>query len=192
MRALAFGFVALVALGACGPAATAPPAGPTDAVPIPTRDPAAAVRAEALDGPFRLVLELADDTWQAGEPIEGRARLELREGAGGVDLVGSGGGLLAFDTVEVDGRRRMEAAWTADCAPFRLDPGAPLTAGLAKSGGYSAEDPDAAFYRAFFADPLFRLLEGRWEIAAVATFAVGECGGRVVTLRAPLTVTIEP
>jgi hypothetical protein len=29
------------------------------------RDPSQAVRAEAVDGPFRLVFELADDTWRS-------------------------------------------------------------------------------------------------------------------------------
>ncbi len=157
-------------------------------MPAPTRDPSAIVRAEAGQGPYRLVLELEGDTFAANEPIDGRARLELASGA--VELVGAGSGLVAFDIVEVGGSRRMEAAWTSDCAPHHLEAGRPIETAIVKSGGFSAEDPNADFYRQFFADPLVRLPAGRWEIAAVATFAVGECGGREVTLRAPITITV--
>jgi hypothetical protein len=61
-----------------------------------------------------------------------------------------------------------------------------------KSGGFAAEDPDAAFYRTFFADPLVRLPAGTWEITAVADFSEGACDGAHHTLRAPITVTITP
>ena len=63
--------------------------------------------------------------------------------------------------------------------------------GIVKSGGFSADDPDAAFYRAFFSEPLVRLPAGRWEIAAVASFVVGDRRPEH-SLRASITVTVEP
>ncbi len=175
---------------ACVDGPTASPSG--EAVPVPTPPPGPIVRAVDVDGPFQLVLELAGRSFAAGEPIEGRAWLELVPGAGAFDLWGSGGGLIAIETVQLDGTWDLRAAWTADCAPHRLAPGAPIGGGLVKSGGFSEDDPNAAAYRAFFADPLFRLPAGRWEVAAVAAFAVGECGGPEVALRAPIEIVVTP
>jgi hypothetical protein len=185
---------ALLVVAGCATTTTpAPSAGPSAtpvATSLPTGDPAGAAMSEAVDGPFRLVFTLRRDTWRAGEPIDGRARLEIA--TGGADLVGSGSGLVLFGFRELGGSRRMDPAMTADCAPYRLEAGAPIVTGITKSGGFSAEDPDAVFYRTFFADPLVRLPAGRWEITAVATFVVGACGNPEHTLRAPITVTVEP
>lgn len=174
------------------PSPTLPVGSPTAepaATPGGSRDPGQAVHTEATAGPFTLVFELGDDTWRAGEPIAGRAWLTVAGGS--AELYGSGSGLLAFDFREVDGSRRMEAAWTDDCQPYRLEAGSPLSSGITKSGGFGGDDPNAAFYRAFFADPLVRLPAGRWEITATASFGVGDCGGER-TIRAPIMVTIEP
>ncbi len=54
------------------------------------------------------------------------------------------------------------------------------------------DDPDVAWYIGFANDPLLRLPEGRWELAASATFSVGECGGDWIELRAPITITVGP
>ena len=189
MRRLLVGLAVLVVAG-CGPTVSPAPTAAPSATPGPTPQPSGAVRAEAVDGPFRLVFELAKDTWRAGEPIDGRASLEIT--AGGVELVGSGSGLVLFGFRELDGRRQMGPGATADCKVYRLDAGRPLATGITQSGGFAGEDPDAAFYRAFFADPLVRLPAGRWEIQAFAFYAVGACGNPEDTLRAPLTVTVAP
>jgi hypothetical protein len=151
---------------------------------------AATAHAEATDGSFRLAFDLPRATWQAGEPITGRARLEVE--AGGADLGGSGSGLVGFEFREVGGHRQMGPAWTSDCRQYRLGPGAPLISGITKSGGFPGEDPDAAFYRSFFADPMLRLPPGTWEITAVAEFSEGLCDGAPHSLRAPILVTITP
>ena len=155
-----------------------------------SQDATAPAHAQATDGPLRLAFDLPRATWQAGEPITGRARLEVE--AGGADLGGSGSGLVGFEFREVGGHRRMGPAWTSDCRQYRLDPNAPLTSGITKSGGFAGEDPDAAFYRSFFADPMVRLPAGTWEIAAAAEFSEGLCDGAAHSLRAPILVTITP
>jgi hypothetical protein len=69
----------------------------------------------------------------------------------------------------------------------------PLSSRLTKSGGFTAEDPDAAFYQAFFADPVVRLPAGEWRITAVASFTEGEgCTGKAVMLKVPITITVTP
>lgn len=182
--------LAAALVAACGSGASASPS--AEAVPVPTARPGATVRAVDADGPFRLILELAGRSFAAGEPIEGRAWLELVPGAGAFDLRGSGSGLIAVETIQLDGTWDLRAGWNLDCGSHRLAPGEPITAGLVKSGGFTEDDPNAAAYRAFFADPLFRLPAGRWEVAAVAWFDVGECGGPEVTLRAPIELVVTP
>ena len=46
----------------------------------------------------------------------------------------------------------MGPASTADCRTFAIGDGSPITSEIVKSGGWSGEDPDAAFYEAFFSD----------------------------------------
>lgn len=160
--------------------------------PEPTETNAPPARAEDVEGPFRLVFELPKTTWQAGEPIEGQAVLSL-VGAGSTELSGSGGGLIAFDILEVGDRRHMEAGWDSSCASHRLEAVRPIVSGIVKSGGFTAEDPDADFYRAFFADPLVRLPPGDWQITAVASFVDGRgCAGQSYLLRAPILVHVTP
>ncbi len=122
-------------VGAC--ASPAPSSSPAPTNPMPTSSPGATptAHAEATDGPFRLVFDLPRDTWQAGEPIDGRARLEIL--AGGADLAGSGSGLVGFEFREINGRRQMSPVRTSDCRQYRLDAGAPLETGITKSGAFA-------------------------------------------------------
>jgi hypothetical protein len=181
--------VAIVVAACAGPPnGSSTPAAPSSSA---AQGSAYPVRAEASDGPFQLVFELPAATWQAGQPIDGRASLGIA--TGGADVGGSGSGLVGFEFREVGGHLQVGPAWTSDCRQYHLDAGAPLVTEIVKSGGFAAEDPDAAFYRSFFADPLVRLPAGTWEIAAVADFTEGgACDGAQHTMQAPITVTITP
>jgi hypothetical protein len=180
-----FSFVATalcLALVACGADTTSPSSGPTSAP----------ERAEDIEGSFRLVFELPKTTWRVNEAINGVASLEVGGGVG-TDLGGSGGGVFVFDFAEVNGTRRVGGVSTADCAPYRLDPGRPMTSGLKKSGGFSADDPHAAFIQAFLLDPVVRLPAGDWTITAVASFVEGKgCSGASRMLAAPILVHVTP
>jgi hypothetical protein len=170
-------------LAACDSAAQ-----PSAAVPVPTAASSGVVRAEAVEGPYRLVFELEDDTFAVDEPIDGRAWLET-DGEP-VQLWASGSGLVLFDLREIGGTRGMGGA-TDDCHAYDVD-GRTEPMPIEKSVGYSMDDPDAAWYISFANDPLLRLPEGRWELAASATFPVGECGGDWIELRAPINITVGP
>ena len=78
----------------------------------------------------------------------------------------------------------------ADCAIHVLATDRPILSPITKSGGYSDDQPDAPFYRAFFADRLVHLPTGEWDITAVAEFAEGECGGPAHALAAPIRVRV--
>ena len=148
-------------------------------------------RAEATDGPFRLEFVVPKSTWRADEQIVGQASLSFA-GQGGIDLGGSSGGLIGFGVSEVGGTRHMGVAADAACFSRRLEAGRPMVSGLMKSGGFSGDDPNAAFYRAFFADKGYHLPAGTWEIAAVASFVEGrDCRGASHTITARLRIRVE-
>jgi hypothetical protein len=66
-----------------------------------------------------------------------------------------------------------------------------LTSPIKKFGAFSDDQPDAAFYRAFLADPVVRLPAGDWAISAVASFVEGKgCSGASRMMTATVTVHV--
>lgn len=168
--------VALAIVG-CGPASSESPTATQGAV-------------TDEEGPYRLTFVVANTTPAANEPIEGQAQLELRLGQR-AQLSGAGGGPFAFEFAEITGARKVIPVWDAACAGHEVRAGAPLASRIVKSGGWSDEEPDADFYRAFFQGPEVRLPPGVWDITALATFSEGAgCGGRSVALRATVRVEV--
>jgi hypothetical protein len=154
---------------------------------VPVLDPGP-VEAESTDDRFRLTLTLPTATWPAEAAIEGEAVLALDQGA--VELGGSGGGLIGFRYNQVGGRIVVDPIWTADCARHRLTATEPIRTPLAKSGGWSEDDPDAAFYREFLQADGVRLLPGLWDITAIAA---GGCGdGPTVSLETTVRILVTP
>lgn len=147
--------------------------------------------ARDADESFELVLRVASARYGANQPIDASATLSYLGPEAGIDLVGSGSGLISFSARQLDGRLDITGGQTADCAPYRLDRARPMEVPYAKSGGWSNDDPDAAFYKAFFADPVFRLPRGAWRISARAGFTVEECGGVSHALGAEVTIVVE-
>jgi hypothetical protein len=196
---LAAAIVALAAVLAagCGAPPGSPAAGSPSSVEPATSNPSTGtapssgpVGAADVDGPFRLELVLPRATWSTSEPVEAQATLRYLL-PGTVELGGSGAGVLGYSALELDGTRRMDAAWQGDCARWPLGGGAPITTGLVKSGGWSGDDPNAAFYEAFFADPEYHLPAGRWLITAHAMFVEGpDFGGAQHELRASQEITV--
>ena len=89
---------------------------------------------------------------------------------------GSGSGPVEFLIAEVGGgRRTMGGAMTADCRPSSYARGVPVDVPLVKSGGYTGDDPNAAFYQAWYADPVLRLPAGRWQLRVTAIGFLAPC-----------------
>jgi hypothetical protein len=147
--------------------------------------------ARDADQSFELLLRVGSTRYTANQPIDVSATLSYLGPEAGIDLVGSGSGLIGFTAKQLDGRLDITGGHTDDCRTYRLDRAQPMVVPYAKSGGWSNDDPDAAFYRAFFADPVFRLPRGRWQISATAAFTVGECGGPSHALDAAVTIVVE-
>lgn len=172
--------IPLLALGSLVAACASPPP------PTPPATPEV-VRAADAELPFSLVFELPRSTWQAGEAIEGI--VSLRVAAGGPSAVyGSAGGPFMFTYRELTRTRVVEPVADAACAPHPIDPGAPITEPLGKSGAWSETDPDGPFLHDFLTRPDVRLPAGDWAVTAAAIFSDGVmCDGRSYDL----TATIE-
>jgi hypothetical protein len=148
-------------------------------------------QAESIDGPFQLTFVLPRTSWHSGEAIVGEARLSLIRGAK-AQLSGSGTGLVAFRFRDLSGNRLVEPAWTADCKHYLLAAGDPIDSEITKSGGWSEDEPNADFYRAFFADPDLHLPGGDWEITAIASFLEGpSCDGPGHLIETPIRIHVE-
>lgn len=152
-----------------------------------------AVHALATDGPFRLDFTLSSSTYRTTDSIEGQATLSVTDGRNRA-LYG-GGGIIIFSYAEVGGTRHMDGSRTLLCGRFTLQAAHPLTQVLTVSGGWDPADPNAAFYRVFFADPQIQLPAGTWEITALATFSEGEalgCGSTKHDITATIRLTVTP
>ncbi len=149
-------------------------------------------RNATISGDYILEIALPKTVWSTNEAIQGEATLSLTTGMAR-DLGGSGSGLILFGFEEVAGTRVMPPAMTDDCQGYRIAPDAPLRRSLKKSGGgWPADDPDAAFYEAFRADPQIRLPPGQWRIRAIATFSdTGDCGA-AVTIDTSIDIRVVP
>ena len=136
-------------------------------------DAPASARAEG--GGFILETSVPRRLWGPDEAIQVVTSLTYAGPAPRATIWASGSGVVAFDLVEVGGRRRMGGAATSDCASYPYERGVRTAVPFAKSGGWTGEDPDAAFYAAFFRDPQLHLPIGRWRITASASGFLAEC-----------------
>ena len=135
----------------------------------------APVSGSDTSGDFTLTISSPHSVYSASDAIDVQAALSLAQGAGSTSLSGSGSGLIVFGIKQLDGTRQMDGISTADCAlgRYTVSPADPLVVPFWKGGGFSASDPDAAFWRSYFADPLLHLPAGEWEISADASFDEG-------------------
>jgi hypothetical protein len=158
--------------------------------PAPT---ALSSHAETTLGDFKLTFDVPKTTWTSSESISGTSRLEYL-GSGPSALSGSIGGPLGFELNEVNGTRNLGPVYDDACAFKAIDKGFAVTAALRKDGGYDADLPSASFYASFFADPLYRLPPGDWEISAWADFESDPhgCSGPEYKLKATIRVHVTP
>jgi hypothetical protein len=127
-----------------------------------------AIVVEGRDKGFALSMRVASGVFDAGEPIDIGAILTWEGAEPTATIWGSGSGPVSFGLQQVDGDIVIGGMMTADCGKHDYARGVPVAIPYSKSGGFTAEDPNAAFYRAFFADPVLRLPAGRWRVSANA------------------------
>ena len=148
------------------------------------------VRAEDRDSGFLLTISTPHLVWSANQPISVSAEFSYL-GPGSVAVAGPGpGSHVAFAVVELTGSREMQPLRLLACQYWEMGRN-PLAYPFRKGGGYSPDEPNAAFYAAYFDEPEFRLPPGRWEVSALAPFSLGDCGGRSIGLKASVTLTVQ-
>lgn len=174
-RAVAAG-VAIVALasGAC------------DATPAPSAAPGG----RAMANGFVLETSLPKDVWAPDEAIDVRTTLTYVGPEDAAGVWGSGSGLVSFVLAEVGGTKSVGGAARSDCRPYRFARGVATDIPFAKSGGWSADDPNAAFYQAFFADRLLHLPPGRWSLQVSADGMLAPCAADAPRLAATIPAIV--
>lgn len=152
----------------------------------------AETRAVDQDRDWVLTITSPKSNWATREAIVVTAELRYVGPGAGTEFFGSGSGPLFFDFSEVGGTRVLGGGGHSDCKRYEIQADAPLVMPYRKSGGWTAEDPNAVFYRGFIADPLLHLPLGEWEVGVRAGFSMPPgCSGRSVSLRASVVLTVE-
>ncbi|HUQ79232.1 MAG TPA: hypothetical protein VM427_10240 [Patescibacteria group bacterium] len=153
-----------------------------DAGPSSTDQPVAVGGRVVAEG-FVLEVRLPSQTFATTDAIPVRTTLTWTGAPGGGRIWGSGSGPVSFTFNELGGAgRTMGGAMTADCGMKEFPAGVPTEITVAKSGGWTGEDPNAAFYQAWYKDPALHLPAGRWQMrVSVGGFlAPCEMGARTI------------
>ena len=173
--------VIVLVLAACGEA-IAPTGSPgqssspaTPPAPEPSEVSGQPVVLEGRDAGFALSLRIGSDAVDAGAPLDVGATLTWEGAEPRAAIWASGGGPVSFGIKQVDGDIVLDAVQTADCAQHDYTRGFPVAMPFRKSGGFSEDDPNADFYRVYFADPVLRLPSGRWGVAATTSGFLVPC-----------------
>jgi hypothetical protein len=177
-RRAAFGFVAFLVLG-CGSA----PSSPAGARPV---------AAEARDGSFVIQIAATQERYAAGEPIMVATRLTYLGPRSEIQVAHAGAGPVIVGLEQLDGPFDPGGGSDASCRHSVLKAGVPVEAAYQKSGGYTGDDPLAAQYKAFFADPAVRLPAGTYRFTAQVQLSEEDCGGVRHDLTASITVSVVP
>ncbi|HUG48141.1 MAG TPA: hypothetical protein VMP67_06980, partial [Candidatus Limnocylindria bacterium] len=141
---------------------------------------------------FSLTLASDGTDYFSGDVIGAQASLGY-EGRPGetVTLVGSGSGLVTFSVQQLDGDLSMGSPRTGDCRSYQMTAGEPHVYAYRKGAGWSADDPNANFYRSWVEEPDFTLPSGTWRIEAYTEFYVGDCAGPLHEMKASIVVTVR-
>jgi hypothetical protein len=151
----------------------------------------AGVSATSRSGDFELTVHASKMAYEVGAPIHVTAALTYHGGAP-VDISHAYKGPLGFGVVEPVNGLTLSPAWRQSCQTQTLAPGDRLTKDFVKSGGFDGADPSAGAYASFFADPGVLLSAGTWHVYAAAEFSIGDCGAASSSMRAEITIRVDP
>jgi hypothetical protein len=155
------GLALLVTIAAC------------DAAPAPSDTGPIIVRA-ASDG-FVLETSIPKRVWTSTDVIPVTTTLTWTGPAVTQGVGTSTDGPVSFGLKQLDGTLEMGGAQDAVCDHKSFDRGVATPVPFGKSGGWTADDPNAAFYRQFFADPRLVLPPGHWRLSVTTDGFLGPC-----------------
>ena len=127
------------------------------------------------DAGFVLALQLGSTVVDAGAPIDVAAQLTWEGAAPEGSVWSSGSGPVGFSIEHLDGDLDIGGAMTSDCVQHDYARLVPAAIPFQKSGGFSNEDVNAEYFRAYFADPVLRLPAGNWRVVAIASGFLQPC-----------------
>ena len=149
-------------------------------------------QAGVTEGPFDLRLVLDDRQYAQREPIRATAAVTYGGDLASIEVTADDNGLITFTATQLNGPLRMGGVSRLMPETYELVAGRPHEEAFIKTVGFTAEDPNAALYQAWFDDPIFWLPAGMWEIGATARFTFVGPGGPVEReLSTSLSVVIE-
>jgi len=154
--------------------------------------PATGVEDNAIDAPFSLRIRAESASYRFGEGIQVTAWLTYSGPKEREELAASFSGIVLYSWEQLDGPLRREAGYRLNCQSYAINRGQPIRIPFAKSGAFSGEDPDAAFWRQYFADPDFHLPVGRYRIHAKSYFFIHDCQVSEPGLDAAVEIDVRP
>lgn len=143
---------------------------------------------EVEGGGFRLTVWADQQAYAAGQAIKVRATLTYIGPRASVTVAAPASGIVTFSVAGYDPPIRMSGGSTSNCSPYTFTRGVPQEVAFSKSGGFSADDPAASFYQAYYADPVLRLPASTWTITARAL----SCPGDRIDLSATVKLLVVP
>ncbi len=156
-----------------------------------------AVRGSSTDGTFTLTITSPKDRYVVGSPIEVSATLEYVGASSQIQVSGTPG-VPGFGVQRLDGSEHAEPGYRLSCVSYSFDHARPVAFPFSKSGGFTPEDPNAEFMKAYLniagdhADPSLRLPAGTWRIFADMDLAEGGCAGPTHHhLQAAVTIVVR-
>jgi WD40-like Beta Propeller Repeat len=164
-----------------------PPASSGSSSPSPTASGQMAVIEEQG---LRLELRTDRTTYTEDEPISVSATLTYLGPEQSVTLY-HGNPMITFDLVELSGQRVMMGTVDAVCRQTVATRGQPISIPFVKGASWTADDPNAAFYQDWIADPVLQLPVGSWNVLAEGQFSLDGCGNPI-NIGQKLTVTVTP
>ncbi|MDQ0888600.1 hypothetical protein QFZ81_003688 [Paenibacillus sp. V4I9] len=124
------------------------------------------------DDQFEMKLNIVKTKFKVGEPIVYSASLTYIGNNNSI-LIWGGHTYILFSVT--DGKKiKMEGVNTAELTATKLNQGETREYPFFKSGGYSANDPDAGFWKKFYAEKDLILPAGTYLITARSEFSLTE------------------
>ncbi|MCR2805803.1 hypothetical protein [Paenibacillus soyae] len=159
----------IILLSACGSDKTEEPMG---TMPPALAEKMAEPKLVHKDDLFEMKLNIGRTEFKTGEPIELSASLTYIGEEESITVWGPGTRVVFAIT---DGKDfDMDGATTLELASHELARGETFEYPFEKSGGFGADDPDAAFWKKFYAEKELRLPAGTYLISAVCNFSLTE------------------
>ncbi len=140
-------------------------------------------------GNVKLSLVLSKTTVKAGEPIECYAELSYTGKKKGVTVYGEP---KPYFSISGGKFSKGQGMMMLDVLATQILKAEPVRFPFNKSGAYSEQDPNAAFWKAYFSEPKLLLEPGEYEITTGYSYTLDEdYAGKEYKMQATTKITVE-